>query len=170
MYREQVDHHLQLDNTWPTIGPNGLQVYVNGPDNTQGNLVPLCGNETTGANEFQIWGRSPMPTTRDSVCRSPTRTGCQLRPAQVVGSERRHRHPAHQEHQLDGYHPDLRQPVHLRNINLATALGVSFVHCCYDLNLTVWDASIVHGFNTLCYSLRAVPPYRLQLITFAAGP
>ena len=51
-HREPVEHHLQLDNKLPTIAPypNGLQVYVNNPDGSQGTQVLACGTETTGAS------------------------------------------------------------------------------------------------------------------------
>ncbi len=172
VYREQFDHHLQLDNTWPTIGPNGLQVYVNGPNNTQGSLVPVCGNEATGATQFQIWGRfHDAYYSRFSLQVSGGNpwTSAIFGPHKWWDLNDGTAIPLIKNTNQTGTTP-LNTTVHLRNINLATALGASFVHCCYSLNLTVWDAAILHNFNNNVYVSDAGQHVAGQGIDFAAGP
>lgn len=166
-HREPVEHHLQLDNTWPSIAPypHGLQVYVNNPDGSRGTQILGCGSETSGATQFQIWGRfydayysrfsvgitgGGPPTTSASFGTykwwMPSVSTINQRGTTPTGTT-----------------------VHLRNVDFSTTLGTSFTRCCYDLNLTVWEATIRHYFDTV-----SVSPYNYfstqQNITFGAGP
>jgi hypothetical protein len=166
-HREPVEHHLQLDNTWPSIAayPHGLQVYVNNPDGSRGTQILGCGSETSGATQFQIWGRfDDAYYSRFSV--GITGGG----PGTTSASFGTYKwwNPSVSTINQTGTTPP-GTTVHLRNVDFATTLGTSFTRCCYDLSLTVWEATIRHWFDTV-----GVYPYSYfftqQNITFGAGP
>lgn len=173
-YREPVEHHLQLDNKSPSIPyPNGLKMYVNNPNNTQGDQVFTCGNETTGAAEFQIWGQfedAYYSRFKLEVYGGGPPSGYALfgphkwwdsNDGTVIPS------PIKNTNSTGTTPPGT--PVHLRNINLATALGATFTHCCYWLSLTVYDASILNQFDNVLAS-DAGHHSASRWMTFSAGP
>lgn len=178
LHREPVEHHLQLDNKLPTIAPypDGLQVYVNNPDGSRGSQVVACGDEKTGARQFQIWGQFaddyysgfrlrvvgggpptaiayfPMPPGARHQWWDPTDGPPGLKNTDATGTT-----------------PDATT-VHLRDIDLAAALGPAFTRCCYLLDLWVYDASIRHAFDKVVASDVSGDYYSYQPITFGAGP
>ncbi len=172
VYREQFDHHLQLDNTQPTIAayPNGLKMYVNNTNNTQGAWIPQCGNEMSGANEYQIWGQfSDAYYSRFSLLVQGgypyqsvwlgVHKWWDLNDGTAI--------PLIKNTNSTGTFPP--GTVHLRNINLATALGASFTHCCYHLTMVVYDAAILHAFDQVVVS-EGGHHFAIQAISFGAGP
>ena len=176
VYREQYDHHLQLDNTPPTIAayPDGLKVYVNNLNNTQGPLSPRAALKRPTPTNCKSGASSTMPTTRDSVCRRPagTRRGvpASARTSGGIPDDGTVIPPPIKNTNSTGT-TSPSTPVHLRDINMATALGAHFTQCCYDLTLRVWDAAILHSFspwNVGAYEQG--PHYASQFITFSAGP
>ena len=176
VYREQYDHHLQLDNTPPTIAayPDGLKVYVNNLNNTQGPWIPACGTETSHAHELQIWGQFyDAYYSRFSLQASggnpPWSAG--FGPHKWWDSDDGTVIPPPIKNTNSTGTTSPSTPVHLRDINMATALGAHFTQCCYDLTLRVWDAAILHSFspwNVGAYEQG--PHYASQFITFSAGP
>ncbi len=177
LHREPVEHHLQLDNTLPVIAPypNGLQVYVNNPDGSRGAQVVACGDEKTGAKEFQIWGQfadkyysgfrlrvvGGGPPT--AIAYFPTYPTLHQWWDATDGP------PGLKNTDDTGTRPDVTT-VQLRNINLATALGSAFTRCCYLLDLWVYDASIRHAFDRVVATDVSGDYYSYQPITFGAGP
>ena len=167
MYREPVDHHLQLDNTLPVIAPfpDGLQVrLMNGAT-----PVPACGEAPGGASQFQVWGQ--FADQHYSHFTLTVRGG--LPPAS-------HTYGPH-----TFYHPDDGTPpvkntgitgttpaattVHLRNVDM-TDLGASFTDCCYLLDLNVWDTTVRHSFNGHIVNDVTGAAHSNAFITFAASP
>ena len=154
-HREPVEHHLQLDNTGPTIAayPDGLQVYVNNPNNTQGALVPVCGNETTGANEFQIWGRfydAYYSRFSLQVSGGNPWTIANYGPHKWWDSNDGTVIPLPSRTPTRRVPPRSTTTVHLRNIDLAlpppTAWAPPSCIAATRFRCEVWDASILHWF------------------------
>jgi hypothetical protein len=56
LHREPYDHHIQLDNTAPTLPPYPDALQVRLADGT-GQIVPACGEAPTDATEFEVWGQ-----------------------------------------------------------------------------------------------------------------
>ena len=151
--------------------PNGLQVFVNNPDGSKGSQVVACGDEKTGASKFQIWGQFDD----DFYSRFSLRV-VGGGPPTAIANFGPHRWwdpndgtPAIKHTDQTGTAPNLTT-VHLRNIDLAAALGTAFTRCCYLLDLWVWDASIRHAFDKVVATDVSGNYYAYQPITFGAGP
>lgn len=170
LHREPVEHHLQLDNTLPTIAayPDGLQVRLSGGG---GAIVPACGEAPAGSSTFQAWGQfADLYYWNFSLI---LRGGA---PPASFG------YGPHNYWDLNdgtagvkntdttGTTPDLTT-VRLRDIHM-TDLGASFTDCCYVLDLWVRDAAIRHSFNgRVANDSSGSYAYQANaFVTFAAAP
>jgi hypothetical protein len=169
LHQEPVEHHLQLDNTLPKIAPypDGLKVFLPGGTSP----VPACGEAPTGASEFEVWGQFADRYYWNFYL--AVRGGS---PPAAAGFGPHNYYdpndgpPGLKNTDDTGTTPD-NTTVHLRNINLATALGSSFKRCCYVLDLWVSDAAIRHTFNRIVATDNSgSSEYKAHaFITFEAG-
>ena len=170
MHREQADHHLQLDNTLPTIAPypDGLQVRL--PDGTT--IVPACGDTGPGADQLQVWGQFADRYYRGFSLR--LRGGL---PPTTVNYPPSGLHyfydpndgtTAVKNTDDTGTAPDVTT-VHLRDIFM-TDLGDAFTDCCYMLDIYVYDRAIRNTFNGEQVNVFTGVTYSNAFITFAAQP
>lgn len=166
MHREPVDHHLQLDNTLPTVAafPDGLQLRL-----ADGTKILACDESPAGNADLQVWAQF--------ADRFYDRFLLVLRggdpPAtKVYGPHRFHDPddgtPPLKNTDATGTTPDL-STVHLRDIAM-TDLGPSFTDCCYYLEMRMWDRSIRHGFNGTYVSDISNSVWSDAFMTFSAAP
>ncbi len=169
LHREPVEHHLQLDNTLPTIAPypDGLEVRL--ADGST--VVPACGEAPDGTSEFQVWGQ--FDDDYYWQFRLVVRGG--LPPASASFGPHNYWDANDGTTGIKntndtGTTPD-NNTVHLRDISM-TALGASFQDCCYVLDLYVHDAAIRHSFNgRVTNDSSGSSAYRAHtFVTFAAAP
>jgi len=162
LHREPFDHSIQLDNKNPTIS----ELKVTLADGTT--PVPACGKAPKGSSVFKVyarfaddyyWGyhfyvRGGNPPASLSFGWHNYYDGT----PEVVNTDD------------TGTIPD-GSTVLLRSFDL-TAMGSSFVDCCYVLDLHVRDASIRHTFNgyTINDGTGADSWWAYSFITFAAAP
>lgn len=167
---ELVEHHLQLDNTAPSIAPlpDGLQVRLQ-----DGTIVPMCqvDDPVTDA-ELEVWGQFEDEHYWNFNLTLKGGMGGVLS-------------YTHNYYDLDDGPPGLKNTddtgtkpdmsnvpviVHLRNI-LMTELGKDkYVKCCYLLELTVRDAVFRHSFDRITPTFFAPYHESSTFITFSAGP
>ncbi len=168
MHREQVDHHLQLDNTLPSVPlpPVGLQAKL--PDGSTS--VPACGKAPKGSSKFQVFGQffdayymsfqlwisggnSASADFGTHYYYDPDDGTLNLKNTNATGTN------------------PVNTTVHLRDIDLVQGLGEpNFIDCCYVLTLRVRDAAIRHSFNQINANDISGSFYVDRFITFAAAP
>lgn len=170
MHRENADHHIQLDNTAPTIAPypDGLQIRLMDGKT----IVPTCG-ETSKQADLQIWasfydehywystlalygGDPPASWSSSSNYYDPNDGTAGVKNTYEKGTK-----------------PTIppAQPVHLRDLNMFDALGKSFKTCCYLIQMYVYDAAILHSFDGTSIAQYSLPHQSgPAFITFSASP
>ncbi|HEX3052174.1 MAG TPA: hypothetical protein VHP83_16060 [Aggregatilineaceae bacterium] len=167
MHREDVEHHIQLDNTLPIIAqnPDGLQVHL--PNEEKG--IAACGDTGTSTDQIEIWGQF-----KDQYYQSffLVLSGGNP-PATVSYGQHYYYDPtdgttAIKNTDETGTIPD-GTTVHLRDINM-TALGKSFQDCCYALEIYVYDRAIRHSFTGSQVNVYTSLNYTHAITTFAAHP
>ncbi|MCD6289802.1 MAG: hypothetical protein J7M34_04805 [Anaerolineae bacterium] len=162
IFREPVDHHVQLDNTRPKI--NKLELRT-----PSGTVVQPCGGAPAGTHVLQVFG--DFHDDYFLGYRLRVRGGNPPNSAYYPGSATWHQYWDGAPYATNlgelGTTPSGLQ--YLRDIDMED-LGDSFVECCYVLDLWVSDAAIRHNFNRF-YAWPAQPwGWPNKFLTFAAAP
>lgn len=164
-HRESMEHHVQLDNTAPSIPayPDGLQVRL--PDGTT--PVAACGEAPSGTSSFQVWAnfadRYYDYFTVAVLGGSPPASFSEGPHAYYNDSV----DPSFENTDDTGTVPD-GILAHVRDMDM-TKLGTSFTDCCYLLDLWVWDRAILHSFNHVT-ATEIDSHANHAFITFSASP
>ncbi|NOZ27176.1 MAG: hypothetical protein GXP39_03865 [Chloroflexi bacterium] len=162
IYREPVDHHVQMDNTRPKIDKLELRT----PDGT---VVQPCGGAPAGTHVLQVFGE--FSDEYFLGYRLRTRGGNPPASKYYPSSTGWHQYwdgaPYATNLDQNGTTPAGLQ--YLRDIDM-NDLGASFVECCYVLDLWISDAAIRHNFNRF-YAWPGHPwSWPNKFLTFAAAP
>jgi len=162
IFREPVDHHVQLDNTRPKI--NKLELRT-----PSGTVVQPCGGAPAGTHVLQVFG--DFHDDYFLGYRLRVRGGNPPNSAYYPGSATWHQYWDGAPYATNlgelGTTPSGLQ--YLRDIDMED-LGDSFVECCYVLDLWVSDAAIRHNSNRF-YAWPAQPwGWPNKFLTFAAAP
>lgn len=162
--REPIDHHVQLDNTLPTI--TELQVRT-----LEGKVVPRCNvDDPARGNEFQVWsqfdddyhwsfGLQLVGGMGGAASYGPR--DYRFSPDDPIAGVK--------NTDATGTTPDVTT-VHIHNIRMLDLGAENFVKCCYMLNLTVRDRAIRHDFNRIFASDVSPYIYSSAYLLFAATP
>jgi hypothetical protein len=170
IFREAMDHHVQLDNTAPQIvgalpfGNIELRKHSADPNNAPGELVPPCGHSHGGDALFDVYaeiddeyfdslvvnvkgGNPPNLATYSKVWYNPVDPTDNIdnKGTMPPGSKR-----------------------YILTIDM-TDLGASFVDCCYLLDMYVYETTIHHSFSGQLAQV-VTAPYDYDFLTFAAAP
>lgn len=163
VFREPVDHHVQLDNTAPKI--NKLELRT-----PEGTVVEPCGGASAGTHVLQVFGE--FHDDYFLGYRLRLRGGNPPASAYYPSSSTWHQYwdGAPYATNLDQQGTQSTGLQYLRDIDM-NDLGASFVECCYVLDLWVSDAAIRHNFN-LFYAYPDQPGWAWpnKFLTFAAAP
>lgn len=155
IYREAMDHHVQLDNTAPVISQLELRTL-------DGTLVPPCGEATAGISQFNVYAE--IHDTWFDRFRIYVKGGNPPNTAPYIKAW----YPVDPTDHLDeqGTTPAGIQLV--QTIDM-TDLGASFVDCCYFLEMFAHETTIHHSFNGHIAQV-VNSPYGYNFLTFAAAP
>ena len=156
VFREPVEHHVQLDNKKPQIVSLELRTKA-------GAKVPPCG-KTTGQDVFEVYAEFHDPYYWGYLLQ--VRGGNPPNAKQYGWHNYYDGTPPVANTNYQGTDPAGMQ--YLRDIDM-THLGASYVECCYVLDLWVRDRSIRHSFN-LKKTNEYEPTWPNKFLTFAAAP
>lgn len=155
IFREAMDHHVQLDNTAPKIVNLELRTL-------DGTLVPPCGGAGAGVSQFNVHAEIRDQYFDQFVIHvkggNPPNTATYSKAW----------YPIDLTDHLDitGTVPVGTQFV--QQIDM-TDLGASFVNCCYLMEMYAYETTIHHHFDgQLAYLVNS--PYDYKFTTFAAAP
>jgi hypothetical protein len=163
IFREAMDHHVQLDNTAPEIVSLELHKHSADPVNAPGQQVPPCGEGATGDTLYDVHAE-----IRDLWFDRFTVNVKGGNPPATATYSKSWYNPVDPTDQLDnqGTTPAGVQFIQTVNMN---DLGASFVDCCYLLDMFAYETTIHHSFNGKLAQV-IVAPYDYAFLTFAAAP
>ncbi|MBI1296134.1 hypothetical protein GC175_14365 [bacterium] len=163
VFREPVDHHVQLDNTAPKIDAFELRT-------AGGTTVPACGGASAGTDVFEVYADFSDAYLLGYRIRlrggNPPASAYYPSPGGWHGYWEGAPYAAN----LNGQGTTPAGLQLLREIDM-NDLGGSYVECCYVLDLWVSDAAIRHNFNRY-YAYPDQPGWAWPnvFLTFAAAP
>ena len=155
IYREPMDHHVQLDNTAPEIVKMELRTL-------DGTVVPACGGAGAGVTQFNVYAE--IHDEWFDQYRIYVKGGNPPATAPYIKAW----YPVDPTDHLDqqGTTPAGLQLI--QTIDM-TDLGASFVDCCYLLEMFAHETTIHHSFNGHIAQV-VNSPYDYSFLTFAAAP
>jgi hypothetical protein len=170
VFREAMDHHVQLDNTAPAIvgplpfGNVELRKHSADPNNAPGEVIPPCGEGTTGDTLYDVYAE-----ISDAYFDSLVVNVKGGNPPGIATYTKSWYNPLDPSDNID--HTGTTPPGSKRYILTIdmTDLGESFDDCCYLLDMYVYETTIHHSFNGVLAQV-VLAPYDYDFLTFAAAP
>ena len=155
IYREPMDHHVQLDNTAPQILNMELRTL-------DGTVVPACGGAGAGVTQFNVYAE--IHDEWFDQYRIYIKGGNPPAAAPYVKAW----YPVDPTDHLDNRGTTPAGLQLIQTIDM-TDLGASFVSCCYLLEMYAHETTIHHSFNGHIAQV-VNSPYAYSFLTFAAAP
>lgn len=170
IFREAMDHHVQLDNTAPEIvGPQPfgnieLRKHSADPNNAPGEIIPPCGEGAAGDTLYDVYGQ--IEDQYFDFVRVNVKGG---NPPNVATYNKSWYNPVDLTDNLDqqGTTPPGSKR-YILTVDMAD-LGASFQDCCYLLDMYLYETTIHHSFNGQLAQV-VLAPYDYDFLTFAAAP